>query len=61
MRFRTTQRSEFNNEKIRFGCAANPKTVFEQMARQSRMKPNLVNLDKNGAKTKSSLQEAGRD
>lgn len=33
MRFRTTQRDEHNNDKIRFGMQANPKTVFEAMAK----------------------------
>ena len=34
MRFRTTNRMEHNNEKVRFGGSnANPPTVFEEMAK----------------------------
>ena len=38
MRFRTSQGMEHNNDKVRFGANANPKTVHEAMAIQSRMK-----------------------
>ena len=41
MRFRTTQMEEHNTNKIAFGrTQANPKTIFEEMARQSRRKMN---------------------
>ena len=72
MRFRTTQRDEHNNDKIRFGMQANPKTVFETMAKQSRMKacidgkPRglLAHVDhgkaRHSATNKSSLQDVGK-
>ena len=36
MRFKTTNRDQFSLEKIRFGKAANPQTIYEKMALQSR-------------------------
>jgi len=41
MRFRTTQRDEHSYENVKFGNNANPKTVFEAMAKQSRLKACL--------------------
>ena len=42
MRFRTTQQLEHNNEKVRFGGTnANPPTIFEEMAKQSRLRLNV--------------------
>ena len=40
MRFRTTNRDQFSMEKIKFGKAANPETIYEKMALQSRKLPN---------------------
>ena len=41
LRFRTTNRDEHSTEKVSFVVDANPKTVYEQMAKQSRRKMNL--------------------
>lgn len=36
MRFKTTNRDQFSIETIKFGKKANPETIFEKMALQSR-------------------------
>ena len=67
MRFRTTNGDVLNNEAVRFGMNANPKTVWETMAKQSRMKPQvdgkprglLSHVDFTKARG-SAVQDAGR-
>ena len=70
MRFRTTNRAEHSPEKVSFVVDANPKTVYEQMAKQSRRKMNLdgkprgllahVDFGKRGsASVKPHFQDAG--
>ena len=71
MRFRTTNRAEHSPEKVSFVVDANPQTVYERMAKQSRRKMNvdgkprglLAHVDfgkgRGSASVKPHLQDAG--